>query len=61
VPWGSPLDQAHLAPALDHEWIDLLSESVGFNPNSFGCRDKLIQLVRLIPFLEGNHNLVEPA
>jgi len=28
-------------------------------PNSFGRHDKLIQLVHLIPFLEGNHNLVE--
>ncbi|WP_454778218.1 BREX system Lon protease-like protein BrxL [Georgenia muralis] len=41
------------------EWIDLLIQSVGFNPELFGRRAKLIQLVRLIPFVERNYNLVE--
>lgn len=41
------------------EWIDLLIQSIGFNPNLFGRRAKLIQLVRLIPFAERNYNLVE--
>jgi ATP-dependent Lon protease len=41
------------------EWIDLLIQSIGFNPNLFGHRAKLIQLVRLIPFAERNYNLVE--
>lgn len=41
------------------EWIDLLIQSIGFNPDLFGRRDKLIQLVRLIPFVERNYNLVE--
>lgn len=41
------------------EWIDLLIQSVGFNPELFGRRAKLIQLVRLIPFVERNFNLVE--
>jgi ATP-dependent Lon protease len=41
------------------EWIDLLIQSVGFNPALFGRRAKLIQLVRLIPFVERNYNLVE--
>lgn len=41
------------------EWIDLLIQSVGFNPEMFGRRAKLIQLVRLIPFVERNYNLVE--
>jgi ATP-dependent Lon protease len=41
------------------EWIDLLIQSIGFNPDMFGRRGKLIQLTRLIPFVERNFNLVE--
>lgn len=41
------------------EWIDLLIQSIGFNPEMFGHRAKLIQLVRLIPFVERNYNLIE--
>lgn len=41
------------------EWVDLLIQSIGFNPELFGRRAKLIQLVRLIPFVERNYNLVE--
>lgn len=41
------------------EWIDLLIQSIGFNPELFGHRAKLIQLVRLIPFVERNYNLIE--
>ncbi|NYT66099.1 BREX system Lon protease-like protein BrxL [Alcaligenaceae bacterium] len=41
------------------EWIDLLIQSIGFNPQLFGKRNKLSQLVRLIPFCERNYNLIE--
>ena len=41
------------------EWIDVLIHSVGFNPEYFGLRSKLTQLVRLIPFCERNYNLIE--
>ncbi|MBP8284221.1 MAG: BREX system Lon protease-like protein BrxL, partial [Chromatiaceae bacterium] len=41
------------------EWIDLLIQSVGFNPQMFGKRNKLNQLVRLVPFCERNYNLIE--
>lgn len=41
------------------EWIDLLIQSLGFNPQMFGKRNKLSQLVRLIPFCERNYNLIE--
>jgi ATP-dependent Lon protease len=41
------------------EWIDLLLQSIGFNPEMFGKRSKLTQLVRLIPFCERNYNLIE--
>lgn len=41
------------------EWIDLLIQSIGFNPEFFGRRSKLMQLVRLIPYCERNYNLIE--
>jgi ATP-dependent Lon protease len=41
------------------EWIDLLLQSIGFNPEMFGTRSKLLQLVRLIPYCERNFNLIE--
>ena len=41
------------------EWIDLLLQSIGFNPEMLGSRSKLLQLVRLIPFCERNYNLIE--
>lgn len=41
------------------EWIDVLVQSIGFNPEYFGKRSKLTQLVRLIPFCERNYNLIE--
>jgi len=41
------------------EWIDLLMQSVGWNPASFGRRSKLLQLMRLIPFVERNYNIIE--
>jgi len=41
------------------EWIDMLIQSIGLNPQMFGRRNKLTQLVRLIPFCERNYNLIE--
>lgn len=41
------------------EWIDLLIQSMGFNPEFFGRRSKLTQLIRLVPFCERNYNLIE--
>ncbi|WP_431299399.1 BREX system Lon protease-like protein BrxL [Tabrizicola sp. BL-A-41-H6] len=41
------------------EWIDLLIQTIGFNPEAFGRRSKLLQLLRLIPFVERNYNLIE--
>ncbi len=41
------------------EWIDLLMQSLGLNPEEFTFRSKLIQLARLIPFCENNYNLIE--
>lgn len=41
------------------EWIDLLIQTIGFNPDVFGRRSKLLQLLRLIPYVERNYNLIE--
>lgn len=41
------------------EWIDFILQSVGFNPEMLSRRNKLLQLVRLIPFCERNYNLIE--
>lgn len=41
------------------EWIDLLIQTIGFNPEGFGRRTKLLQLLRLIPYVERNYNLIE--
>ena len=41
------------------EWIDLLIQSMGFNPEMFGKRNKMLQLTRLIPYCERNYNLIE--
>ena len=41
------------------EWIDLLIQSIGFNPEMLGARTKLLHLVRLVPFVERNYNLIE--
>lgn len=41
------------------EWVDTVIQSIGFNPELIGNRNKLMQLVRLIPFCERNYNLME--
>lgn len=41
------------------EWIDVLIQSIGFEPSMFDLRRKLFQLVRLIPYCERNYNLIE--
>lgn len=41
------------------EWIDLLIQSIGFNPELLGKRNKITQIIRLIPFCERNYNLIE--
>ncbi|TCA10318.1 BREX system Lon protease-like protein BrxL [Rhizobium leguminosarum] len=41
------------------EWIDLLMQTIGFDPIAFGRRSKLLQLMRLIPFVERNYNIIE--
>jgi ATP-dependent Lon protease len=41
------------------EWIDLLLQSMGFEPTQFDLRRKMMQLMRLVPYCERNYNLIE--
>lgn len=41
------------------EWMDMLLQSIGLNPDEFTFRSKLLQLTRLVPFVENNYNLIE--
>ena len=41
------------------EWIDVLIQTIGFNPEMIGKRSKLFQLARLIPYCERNYNIIE--
>lgn len=72
VPWVleqlDPIQMSHVSfdEYLEHrkafsleEWMDLLMQSLGLNPQKFSHRGKLIQISRLIPFCERNFNLIE--
>jgi len=72
VPWGidslkpiqvSSVDLAEYKESRSNftkdEWIDLLMQTMGLNPDEFTNRSKLMQLARLIPFAENNYNLIE--
>ncbi|MEW6071029.1 MAG: BREX system Lon protease-like protein BrxL [Planctomycetota bacterium] len=41
------------------EWRDLLIRSVGLEPQALSERAKLVALLRMVPFVERNYNLVE--
>jgi ATP-dependent Lon protease len=41
------------------EWIDVLMQTIGLNPEEFTFRSKILQLTRLVPFVENNYNLIE--
>jgi len=41
------------------EWIDFLLRSVGFEPATLSERAKRVALLRIVPFVERNYNLVE--
>ena len=43
----------------DDEWLDLLVQSIGFNPGRFSQRVKMLMMLRLVPFVESNYNLIE--
>lgn len=41
------------------DWIDFLLRSVGFEPGELDERAKRVALLRMVPFVERNYNLVE--
>lgn len=41
------------------EWIDLLLRSVGYEPDELSEKEKLHYLLRFVPFIQKNYNLVE--
>ena len=41
------------------EWTDLIIRSIGLEPKKMDERQKLFQLLRLVPLVEKNYNLVE--
>jgi ATP-dependent Lon protease len=41
------------------EWMDVMMQSIGLNPEMFSRRGKLLALLRLVPFCERNYNLIE--
>ena len=41
------------------EWIDLLVRSIGLEPEKLSWREKMLLLLRLVPLVEKNYNLVE--
>ena len=41
------------------EWIDFLIRSIGLEPGALSDRAKKVTLLRMIPFVERNYNLVE--
>ena len=43
----------------DDDWRDVLIQSTGFNPDQFSDRERWLFLLRLVPFVESNYNLIE--
>lgn len=43
------------------EWIDILINSIGLNPELMTRREKLLYMLRLIPLVEANFNCIELA
>ena len=41
------------------EWTDLLLRSIGLEPAALSDRAQLVALIRMVPFVERNYNLVE--
>lgn len=41
------------------EWVDVLVRSMGLEPTKIDYRTKMLNLIRLIPMVENNYNLVE--
>jgi ATP-dependent Lon protease len=42
-----------------HQWVDFLIRSIGLEPSALSDRAKQVVLLRMIPFVESNFNMVE--
>ena len=47
------------APFTRDEWLDLVVRSIGLEPDNFDLRGKLLTILRLVPMVERNYNLIE--
>lgn len=43
----------------ENEWLDLMVTSIGFDPTCLSNEEKWLYMIRLIPFIEENVNLIE--
>jgi ATP-dependent Lon protease len=43
----------------DQEWLDILINSFGLDPDMMSRREKLLYISRAIPLVESNHNMIE--
>jgi ATP-dependent Lon protease len=43
----------------DSEWLDILINSFGLNPDRLSRREKLLYMSRAVPLVEANHNMIE--
>lgn len=43
----------------DTEWLDILTNSFGLNPDRMTRREKLLYMSRAVPLVETNHNMIE--
>lgn len=43
----------------DRDWLDILVNSFGLNPDKMTRREKLLYISRAIPLVESNHNMIE--
>lgn len=45
----------------DDEWLDIMINSIGLNPELMNRREKLLYMLRLVPLIESNFNCIELA
>jgi ATP-dependent Lon protease len=45
----------------DDDWLDILINSIGLNPETMSRREKLLYMLRLVPLVEANFNGIELA
>ena len=43
----------------DGEWLDILTNSFGLDPERMSRREKLLYMSRAVPLVEANHNMIE--